>query len=275
MKTVTWSQFHTADLQTSGSTIQNIVTWDLCTLVCGSTWVVHKAQELRISFTKMRPYGKWSTYAWKHVMYTCKCCHQMGVYIQKRTCISSANIFVLVTLFGNGSSYRETVIVHKNCRFSQQKCTTVLCGAVQIIGWFFFRTRWVQAFRSGRVTTANMLCIGHRMCSHRHVSGRNWTVHGWRQALVSDGMSGVYRISGSRVRCILWAVLKMRKTAACGCNRGRSTRHVVLGNYFVTVDNCSLWNMGMDLWTGTQWQYSEWHNSHHENVRFSKSTGFW
>jgi hypothetical protein len=73
---------------------------------------------------------------------------------------------------------------------------------------------WLQAFRSGRVSTTDMhhgristADIHHGRCvhSHRNVNGHNWTLYGWRWAEHTE-------ISMCTVLQITWQDFNMHKT---------------------------------------------------------------
>jgi hypothetical protein len=50
---------------------------------------------------KIQQCGKWGVYVWKHMACTCKYYHQIGVYVQERTCILHANSIALAISFWN------------------------------------------------------------------------------------------------------------------------------------------------------------------------------
>jgi hypothetical protein len=98
MRRVTWSKLHTDDLW-----ILCVSIWKLPPGICAPlSVVVHEYMET-ISFTKLRPHGKEVTYVCESLWHALVNHHQMGVYWQECTCISSADIIVLVTVLGNGS----------------------------------------------------------------------------------------------------------------------------------------------------------------------------
>jgi hypothetical protein len=65
-------------------------------------------------------------------------------------------------------------------------------GDIALLWWTV--ARWVQAFKSGRMSTAIMHHSEQfHVCSHKHIGHHNWTMHGWRQVLDCGGVSWTYK----------------------------------------------------------------------------------
>lgn len=95
---------------------------------------------------------------------TCRCYHHIGVYVEEGTCISCANITVLMTLFKIGSLWNIRVFIHEYHSSLQQKCKQVPCRATWSNGWSCRRVvRWTYLFVSGSVNCwhalQRMFCV--------------------------------------------------------------------------------------------------------------------
>jgi hypothetical protein len=120
-----------------------------------------------------------------------------GVYIQRCTNISRANIAVLATSFGNGSPWRGKGFVHESSRSPQHKWTGVSCRARWSSEWSFRTVSNSYKMGTGIQNRRSVFCRlasrwTVRVPSHRRVSA--WMKTGaklWRSLLCIQGAVGL------------------------------------------------------------------------------------
>lgn len=133
---------------------------------------------------------------WNHVVCTCKCYHQMGVYVQDSTVHLHWNI-VLTFLFGNGSLSCGAALTHPNGRSAQQKWMRLAYRAMWSIVWLCLtplnNCKVGTDVKSGSVPTAvRVPCPFTHTHTHRHISSHDWTEHRRRHVWECEHTRQVY-----------------------------------------------------------------------------------
>jgi hypothetical protein len=215
-----------------------------------------------------------------YVLVNAKC--QVGVHSISRSTFVSFAIW-----FWNWSQ-SETAAVVENWSYRRKNCTGFSCRPSRNIGWSCPTVSnvgtGIQKWKSAHSRRASQWTWCVR--SHGRVGGRDWTDHGWRQALESKGISWWNGDLWVQSAPKITRELKLHRIAAKGCRIiWRATvdalRNVSIWNDLVAKGNMlDQINAIDETWVRSyhpklKRQSSEWRHTHRNNAGFDKISYPW